>query len=192
MGPYGRITFTIQVCSRHRARETVRELRKWLESSLEGILIEEGLWETGTGSLAPEIPKIIEVLGGQREESPTHGEGDTVRHTLTLAEFLSAHFQAKWTDEAGGGSLPSPCIHPPRDLVKGRKGNWRSSLIKDLMWWISWGNFHSYGGILSGCLLSEGVGAPDEEAVLIESRKDELCVYPYGLRPQKFPHKDSG
>ncbi len=91
-------------------------------------------------------------------------------------EFLSAHFQAKWTDESGRGSLPLPCIHPPRDLVKGRKGNWRSSLNKDIMWWTSWGNSHSYGVILSGGLLSEGVGAPDEEAVLIESRKDELCV----------------
>jgi hypothetical protein len=71
VGTYGRITFTIQVHSRYRARETVRELRKWLESSLEGILLKEGLWETGTGSLDPEIPKIIEVLGGPREESPT-------------------------------------------------------------------------------------------------------------------------
>jgi hypothetical protein len=29
---------------------------------------------------------------------------------------------------------------------------------------------------LSGGLLPEGVGFPDEEAVLIENRKDELCV----------------
>ncbi len=145
-----------------------------MESSLEVILVKEGLWETGTGSLTPEIPKIIEVLDGPREDSPTLGEGDTVRHTLTFAEFLSAHFQTKWTEE-GGGSLPSPCIHPPRDLVKGRKGKWRSGL-KDLMWWISWGSLHLYGGILSGGLLPEGVGTPDEEAVLIENRKDELCV----------------
>jgi hypothetical protein len=132
VGAYGWITFTIQVHSKYRARETVRELREWLESSLEGILVEERLWETGTGSLIPEIPKIIEVLVGPREESPTLGEGDTVRHTLTIVEFLSAYFQSKWTEEVGGGSLPSPCIHPPRDLVKGRKGNWRSGL-KDLM-----------------------------------------------------------
>jgi hypothetical protein len=39
------------------------------------------------------------------------------------------------------------------------------------MWWISWESFHLYGGILSGGLLPEGVGAPDERAVLIESRK---------------------
>ena len=174
-GSNGRFTVTIQVRSRHRAGETVKELKKWLDSSLEGILVEEGLWETGTGSSAPDIPKIIEVLGDQREESPIPGEGDAVRHTLTLAEFLSSHFQAKWTKEIEGGGLPSSCILPPRDLVKGRKSSWRSGL-KDLMRWISGGRLHLYGGILSGCLLPEGTGAPDEEAALIESRKDELCV----------------
>ena len=135
-GAHGRITFKIQVRNRHRSTETTRELGKWLESSLEGILVEEGLWHAGTGSPAPDIPRIIEVLGGPREESPTLGDGDTVIHTVTMAEFLSTHFQSKWTEETGGGSIPSPCIHPPGDLVKGRKGNWRSGL-KDLMRWIS-------------------------------------------------------
>jgi hypothetical protein len=146
VGTHGRITFTIPVHSRYRAREEARELGEWLNSSLEGILVEEGLWETGTGPPAPDIPKIIEVLDGPWEESPALGDGDTVIRTSTIAEFLSAHFQAKWTVEAGGRSLPSPCIHPPRDLVKERKGNW------------------------------EGAGAPDEETTLIERRKDELCV----------------
>ena len=36
---YGGITVTIQVRNRHNARETTRELREWLESSLEGILV---------------------------------------------------------------------------------------------------------------------------------------------------------
>jgi hypothetical protein len=130
-GVQGRITFTIQVRNRHRATETARELGEWLKSSLEGILVEEGLWEAGTGSPAPDIPRVLEVLGGPRENSPTPGDGDTAIHTRTVAEFLSAHFQARWTGEAGGGSLSSPCIHPPRDLVTGRKGNWRSGL-KDL------------------------------------------------------------
>ena len=106
----------------------MRELREWLESSLEGILVEEGLWETGTGSPVPDKPKIIEVLDVPREESPTPGDGDMVRHTLTFAEFLSAHFQAKWTEEAGGGSFPSPCIHPAKDFIKGMKDRWRSGL----------------------------------------------------------------
>ena len=86
--------------------ETARELGEWLESSLEGILVEEGLWETGTGSPAPDKPKTTEVLVGPREESPAPGEGDTEIHTRTIAEFLSAHFQAKWTEEAGRGSIP--------------------------------------------------------------------------------------
>ena len=71
----------IQVRSRHRARETARELEEWLESSLEGILVEEGLWEAGTGSPAPDIPRVLEVLGGPREKSPGLGDGDTVIHT---------------------------------------------------------------------------------------------------------------
>ena len=89
------VTFTIQVRSIHRARETARELGEWLKYSLGDILVEEGLWETGTGSPTPDKPKTTEVLGDPREESPAPGEGDTSIHTRTLAEFLSAHFQAK-------------------------------------------------------------------------------------------------
>jgi hypothetical protein len=67
--------------------------------------------------------------------------------TRTVAEFLSAHFQTKWTEEAGEGLLPPPCIHPPRDLVKGGRDSWRRGL-KDLIRWISWGRFHLYAGIV--------------------------------------------
>jgi hypothetical protein len=52
VGVYGRITVTIQVRRRHRARDTVRELREWLESSLEGILagsVGNWNWVTGPG-----------------------------------------------------------------------------------------------------------------------------------------------
>jgi hypothetical protein len=136
--------FTIQVRNRHRATETARELWEWLQSSLEGILVEEGLWKAGTGSSAPDTPRVFEVLGGPREESPARG-------------------------------APSPCIHPFRDLVKGGKGNRRSGL-KDLIRWISWGRFYLNADILSGGLLPENAGTPDEEMVLIESRNGELCV----------------
>jgi hypothetical protein len=78
-GTQGRITFTIQVRNRHRVTETARELWGWLQSSLEGILVEEGLWKTGTGS--PDTPRVIEVLGGPREESPALGEGDMAMRT---------------------------------------------------------------------------------------------------------------
>ena len=52
-GAHGMVTVTIQVRSRHRARETARELKEWMTSSLEDILVEGGLWETGIGSPAP-------------------------------------------------------------------------------------------------------------------------------------------
>jgi hypothetical protein len=156
------------------ATETAREVGEWLQSSLEGILVEEGLWKAGNGSPAPDAPRVFEVLGDPREESPALGEGDTVMRTRTVAEFLSAHFQAKWTEEAGGGRLPSLCIHPPRDLVKGRQV-WRRGL-KDLIRWISWGRFYLNAGILSGGLLAENAGTLEEEVILIESRKGELCV----------------
>ena len=143
-GTQCRITFTIQVRNRHRATETARELGEWLKSSLEGILVEEGLWKAGTGSPAPDTPRVFEVLGGPRKVSPALGEGDTAMRTQTVAEFLSAHFQAKWKEEAGGGLLPPPCIHPPRDLVKGGKGKWRSGL-KDLIRWIYGDDFTCMG-----------------------------------------------
>ncbi len=138
-------------------------------------MVEEGLWKAGTGSPAPDTPRVFEVLGVPREESPALGEGDMATRTRTVAEFLSAHFQAKWTEEAGGGLLPSPCIHPPRDLVKEGRGSWRRGL-KDLIRWISWGRFYLNAGILSGGLLPENAGTPEEEVVLIERRKGELCV----------------
>jgi hypothetical protein len=122
-GTQGRITFTIQVRNRHRATETARELWEWLKSSLEGILVEEGLWKAGPGLPAPDTPRVFETLGVPREESPALEEGDTMMRTRTVVDFLRAHFQAKWTEEAGGGLPPSLCIHPPRDLVKGGKGN---------------------------------------------------------------------
>ncbi len=110
-GTKGRITFTIQVRNRHRATETAREIWEWLQSSLVGILVEEGLWKAGTGSPAPDTPRVFEVLGDPREERTVLGEGDMAMRTRTVAEFLSAHFQTKWTEEAGGGAPPF-ALHP--------------------------------------------------------------------------------
>ncbi len=76
-----RITFTIQVRNRYRATETARELWEWLQSSLEGILVEEGLWKVGTGSPTADTPRVFEVLGVPRVESPALGEGDTEMRT---------------------------------------------------------------------------------------------------------------
>jgi hypothetical protein len=113
--------FTIQVHIRHRVREEVRELREWLESSLEGILVEEGLWETGIGSLAPEIPKIIEVLGDPREESPTLWEGDTVRHTDDCG--ISECTLPDEVDAGGRRVVPPFALHPSSQRSrKGKEG----------------------------------------------------------------------
>jgi hypothetical protein len=44
------------------------------------------------------------------------------------------------------------------------------------MRWITRGRDHIFGGLLSGGLIPEGEGVPEEEAAQIERRKDELCV----------------
>ncbi len=62
-------------------------------------MVEEGLWKAGTGSPVPDTPRVFEVSGDPREEIPALGEGDTTIRTRTVAEFLSAHFQTKWTEE---------------------------------------------------------------------------------------------
>ena len=67
-GAQCRITLTIQVRNRHRAKKTARELGEWLQSALEGILVEEGLWKVGAGSPAPDTPRVFEVLGVPKEE----------------------------------------------------------------------------------------------------------------------------
>jgi hypothetical protein len=53
-------------------------------------------------------------------------------YTLTFMEFLSTHFQVKWKEEVGRGPSPAPCIHPPKDFIKGMKGSWRKG-FKDFM-----------------------------------------------------------
>ena len=37
--------------------------------SLEGVFLECGMWGKGIGSPAPDVPKMVEVLGGKEEES---------------------------------------------------------------------------------------------------------------------------
>ena len=64
VGTHGRTTLTIQVCNRHRARETARKLGEWLKSSLEDILVEEGLWDQCS------LPGEVDG-GGRREGEPS-------------------------------------------------------------------------------------------------------------------------
>ena len=79
-------------------------------------------------------------------------------HASTFTEFLSAHFQARWSESRNGPTSP-PCIHPPKDVIKAKKGVWRRGL-KDLMGWITrGGRDHAYGGLLSGGFIPEEEGA---------------------------------
>ena len=64
-----RLVVTIQVRGIHRAKTMVRELRLWMSISLEGVLLECGLWEKGMGPPVPDIPKMVSVLRGRQEES---------------------------------------------------------------------------------------------------------------------------
>ena len=68
-----------------------------------------------------------------------------------------------------------PCIHPPKDFNKVKKGVWRRGL-KDLMGWITKGRDHVYGGLLSGGFLQEGEGKPEVEVVQTEQRKEKMWV----------------
>ena len=47
----------------------VRDLRQWMSISLEGVLLECGMWGKGIGSPGPDVPKMVAVLGGKEEES---------------------------------------------------------------------------------------------------------------------------
>ena len=88
---------------------------------------------------------------------------DPPQEAVTVFGYIEGSFLVSRTGDARERHAPN------------MKSNWRSGL-KDLMRWILGGHLHLYGDILSGGLLPEGTGAPDEEAALIESRKDELCV----------------
>jgi hypothetical protein len=93
-GTQGRITFTIQVRNRHRATETTRELWEWLQSSLEGILVEEGLWRGGGHGDA-------HVNGCRISQRPLPGE----------------------VDGGDGRGAPPFALHPsPQGSRKGREG----------------------------------------------------------------------
>ena len=93
-------------------------------------------------------------------------------HASSFTEVLRDHFRTRWTEDRNGTS-PPPCIHPPREFRKAKKGVWRRGL-KDLMARITKGRDHVYGGLLSGGFLQEGEGKPEEEAVQMEQRKEQM------------------
>ena len=74
-----------------------------MASSLEDILTEGDLWETGNGSPTPDRPKIIEMLGGPREEIPASVDGDLVRQTTGCSRQIRV-----WFEERRGSRISTP------------------------------------------------------------------------------------
>jgi hypothetical protein len=86
-------------------------------------------------------------------------------HRDTFTEFLSAHFAKRWFEGRDGPS-PPPCVHPPKDFDKAKKGTWRRGL-KNLMQWIMLGRDHAYEGTLRGGFIPKGEGDLEEETAQI-------------------------
>jgi hypothetical protein len=129
-GDYGRITITIQVRIRHRATETVRELREWLSSSLEDILVEGGLWKMGNGSPDPDIPKIKEVLVDAREENPARVDGDLVRLTTGFSRQIRTWFEERRESRI---STPKETVPLYSGQVGCKEGRVMVSCLKDCL-----------------------------------------------------------
>ena len=94
--------------------------------------------------------------------------------TSMFTEFLRAHFRSRWAEGRNGPS-PSPCIHPPKDFIKTKKGVWRRGL-KDLMGCITRGHDHTYGDLLNGGFIPEGEGQSEEEATQMKQRKEQMWM----------------
>ena len=90
-----RMTVTIQVRGLHRARAMVRELRQLMSISLEGVLLDSGLWEKGVGSPAPDIPKMVAVLGGWQEESTRSEVRDSGSRIDDFPKRIRAAFEER-------------------------------------------------------------------------------------------------
>ena len=88
-----RLVVTIQVRGIHRAKTMVRELRQWMSISLEGVLLECGLWGKGIGSPAPDIPKMVVVLRGREEESSRLEDRDSGRRWKDFSEQIRVTFE---------------------------------------------------------------------------------------------------
>ncbi len=130
--------------------------------------LESRNWVTGSGHT-----KSFRSIGRPEGREPSTGGGGHVDAHANGCRISQRPLQQ--VDGGGGRGAPPFALYPsPQGSRKEREGQmeeWAQRPHKvDLM-----GRFHLNTGILSGGLLSEGVGTPDEEAVLIESRKGELC-----------------
>ena len=71
----------------------VRELRQWMSISLEGVLLKCGMWGKGIGPPAPDVPKMVAVLGGREEESSRLEDGDSGRRCEDFSKQIRAAFE---------------------------------------------------------------------------------------------------
>ncbi len=61
--------------------------------SLEGVLPECGMWGRGIGSPAPDVPKMVAVLGGKKEESSRPEKWDPGGRCVDFSKQIRAAFE---------------------------------------------------------------------------------------------------
>ena len=61
--------------------------------SLEGVLLECGMWGKGIGSPAPDVPKMVAVLGGKEEESSRPGNWDSGGRCVAFSKQIREAFE---------------------------------------------------------------------------------------------------
>ena len=61
--------------------------------SLEGVLLECGMWGKGIGPPAPDVPKMVAVLGGKEEESSRPGNWDSGGRCVTFSKQIREAFE---------------------------------------------------------------------------------------------------
>ncbi len=129
--------------------------------------LESRKWVTGSGHT--KSFRSTGRLEGREPSTGGGGHGDAHANGCRIS-------QRPLPGEVDGGDgrgVPPFALHPsPQGSRKGREGQLEEWVQRR----ISWGRFYLNVGILSGGLLPENTGTPDEEVVLIESRKGELCV----------------
>ena len=61
--------------------------------SLEGVLLECGMWGRGIGPPAPDVPKMVAVLGGKEEESSRPENWDSGGRCVDFCKQIRAAFE---------------------------------------------------------------------------------------------------
>ena len=61
--------------------------------SLEGVLLECGMWGKGIGPPAPDVPTMVSVLGGREEESSRLEDWDSGRRCEDFSKQIRTVFE---------------------------------------------------------------------------------------------------